>query len=447
MSPPVNLDLDASTCQHGDQQIAKSVVLGSTPTRRKFSANSAINSNCNKYSLNNLNRILQCHMQQNHGSTLSLDEQYLIDEIEKTPVVSVTLNHQTSCSIKTLNNLNIDDEGDAHLNAERSNSIGSVDSIANDAALKHLDLGVVSPHKPTHIKNKPSVLSYSSSLSSTKSTHSSSSLSISPSPSSSNNSDRTNSSVSNHHILMTNSNGVVVSTEDDVASCSGGVNNSSQIIDSGVIFRNANILLNDLLIDDDDDDAEIEAEFARHNLDSEDRRETLIFKQMRPTRAAPEKEATESQDIVENIDCLDSTNAVQKSTSTSSSLNVYASNKKAASSTLSSSHSFNMACEVASLTSVYSNYSQFDFVNNNNSNTHLSRTNSLQQQHLQLNSNRASPSPPPVQEPATPVTTATTKQNVPSDVANLKKPLNSTPSSTTMTTSQSNSSSLSSFLG
>ena len=50
-------------------------------------------------------------------------------------------------------------------------------------------------------------------------------------------------------------------------------------------------------------------------------------------------------------------------------------------STLSSSHSFNLACEVASLTSVYSSYSQFDFANGRSS------------------SNRASPSPPPLTEP------------------------------------------------
>jgi hypothetical protein len=215
---------------------------------------------------------------------------------------------------------------------------------------------------------------------------------------------------------------LISNNAEEDASSSGGVSSSP----ADLVFRNANILLNDLIIDD-DDDAEIEAEFAQ-NLENEDRRETLIFKQKATEAQASQNEIDAEKDANKKDDDDELVKKIQTSASTSSGLSAYANEKRAASSTLSSSHSFNMACEVASLTSVYSNYSQFDFAHSNHVNTHLNQA-----------LRASSPSPPPSQQSN--VSDSTNKES-----SSFKKPLNSTPP-TTMTSSQSNSSGLSSFLG
>jgi hypothetical protein len=415
------------------------------------------------HSLSNLNGAMVIHRAAHNagGSTLSLNERYLIDEIEKTPVL-VTNQNQTassfpvsaSFSVKTLHNMT--DEELATVRENRlsggSLSISSVDlSLNNEISNEGRDVVVKqkingygdnfdatvlddsdnnSERILTINKNKPSDLSYSSSLSSTKSTHSTTSLSISPSPSSSNNSDEVNRSSSGSSC--------VVSLDSSAATGSQLAEESTTV--ANVMFRNANILLNDLLIDDDEDD-EGGHDFGRQDLDDEDdddRRETLIFKQTKPVSdissshnesgsGVEEKEEENSEDRLENADSVNT--IMHPSGSVTSNLSAYAARKQPA-------HSLGMACEVASLSSVYSNYSQFDFHH--------------QHQHQAF----ASPASPTPLSQDKPVVAKNDSFSSVSSSAGFKKPSSgiktsstSTTPLSTLTSSQSNSSSLSSFLG
>ena len=317
MSPPVNLALENT---HNDQNS-----IHILPMRRKFHQFDAKNKSTTRpcmnqsvnISLTNLNDKLK--LLHSSSSTLSLNEQYLIDEIRK----STLLNQANNCSIKTLNNLSFDSSS---TKPKRQNSIGSNDSSSNlEQSLSHQN-------------QQNGSLSFSVS-----------SPSHSVSTSSSNSS---------------NSNNMIEETEKQ----------------SNVVFRHTNILLNDLI---DDLDEEVEnVEYSSANEENNDRRETLIFKQNERKILDPSEDLIIPEaDLTINSDL--SKNTTESSFNCSSTTNLTVnSHRSKKTSTLSSSHSFNLACEVASLTSVYSNYSQFDFLNVQNNSNH--------------GSNRASPSPPPI---------------------------------------------------
>lgn len=323
MSPPVNafvadepvaaVDLPTTikTTSTTNKSLKQSVDQRKTASTTSPIRISSFNQNLLKYSLSNLaERIndqtaISCHM-----STLSLDEQYLIDEIQATATRRLMV---------------------------VSNSAGSTGFLARNS--------IVQQDTVQEVKSSDEVDSSPISGSSPKSTHSLS-YSISPSPSS-------NLSSNQHSSIET-------STSGDKESIHGATE----------IFGNPNILLADSISDDEDD----EELFGSSRLDEDNRRETLIFKQDdKELDSLSMRNHDDEDDIDLNITPSDVSNSLV-SNSTAASISAVKKEKRSSSSrrviskpsdTLSSNNSSSLACEVASLTSVYSNYSQYDFLQQN----------------------------------------------------------------------------------